>query len=315
MVQKKYFSPNANEKCVLCGGDSGYKFGTPIEQRQFYVEGSGQLCQKCFDKVYAHGNELPEKSSAGTSAEIELFPQHSNDEKFDYTVKYSDEYYDLYIKNFVPNQKKRLGYRFCKRMFDILVSLFGLLVASPFMLIIAIAVKLDSKGPIIFKQERMGKDGKPFHCYKFRSMKVDAPKNCATSVLGDPTQYLTRTGRVLRKLSLDELPQLFCCLIGTMSIIGPRPLVLTENNCNDMRMKLGVFAMRPGISGYAQVLGRDDVYYKNKAILDAEYVKNASLLFDLKLIFKTVQVVIKRDGNDAEKIGKEKKNEDCIDRK
>lgn len=307
MVQQKYFSPNANEKCVLCGGNSGYKFCTPIEQRQFYLEGSGQLCKKCFDEVYAHGNESLGNPSGDAPTEVESLPQHSNDEKFDYTIKYSDEYYDMYIKNFVPNQKRRLGYCFFKRMFDILISLFGLIVASPFMLIIAIAVKLDSKGPVIFKQKRMGRGGKPFNCYKFRSMKIDAPKNCATSVLGDPTQYLTRTGRILRKLSLDELPQLFCCLIGTMSIIGPRPLVLTESNCNDMRMKLGVFAMRPGISGYAQVLGRDDVYYKNKAILDAEYVKNASLLFDLKLIVKTVLVVLKREGNDAEKLQKEKK--------
>ena len=304
MVQQKDFSSDTTEKCVLCGGDSGYKQCTPIEQRQFYVEGSGQLCEKCFDKVYVQKNESLETPSEDVPTEAEALPQYPNEGEFDYKVKYSDEYYDMYIKNFVPNQKRRLGYRFFKRMFDILISLFGLIVASPFMLIIAIAVKLDSKGPIIFKQKRMGRGGKPFDCYKFRSMKIDAPKNCATSVLGDPTRYLTRTGRILRKLSLDELPQLFCCLIGTMSIIGPRPLVLTESNCNDMRMKLGVFAMRPGISGYAQVLGRDDVYYKNKAILDAEYVKKASLFFDLKLIVKTVLVVLKREGNDAEKIGK-----------
>lgn len=228
-------------------------------------------------------------------------------ENFDYRVKYSDEFYESFIRDFVPNTKKRLIYRFFKRFFDILISLIGLIIASPFMLVIAIAVKCDSKGPVIFKQKRMGKGGKAFNCYKFRSMKIDAPKDCATSVLGDPTQYITRTGKILRKLSLDELPQLFCCLIGTMSIIGPRPLVLTENNCNDMRMRLGVFAMRPGISGYAQVSGRDDVYYKNKAIMDAEYVKNASLLFDLKLMIKTVLVVVKREGNDSEKLGKQKK--------
>ncbi len=228
----------------------------------------------------------------------EAMPQIT-EENFDHTVKYPDEYYDEFIRNFVPNKKRRLLYRFVKRSFDILVSLIGLILTSPIMLIIAIAVKCDSKGPVIFKQKRMGRGGKEFNCYKFRSMKTDAPRDTATSVLGDASQYMTRTGKVLRKLSLDELPQLFCCLIGTMSIIGPRPLVLTENNCNDMRMQLGVFAMRPGISGYAQVKGRDDVYYKNKAILDAEYVKNASLWFDLKLMFKTVWVVLKREGNDA----------------
>lgn len=230
----------------------------------------------------------------------EAMPQIT-EENFDHTVKYSDEYYDEFIRNFVPNKKKRLFYRFIKRSFDILVSLIGLILTSPIMLIIAIAVKCDSKGPVIFKQKRMGRHGKAFNCYKFRSMKIDAPRDTATSVLGDASQYMTRTGKVLRKLSLDELPQLFCCLIGTMSIIGPRPLVLTENNCNEMRTQLGVFAMRPGISGYAQVKGRDDVYYKNKAILDAIYVKNASLWFDLKLMVKTVLVVIKREGNDAAK--------------
>ena len=150
----------------------------------------------------------------------------------------------------------------------------------------------------------MGKDGKVFTCYKFRSMKTDTPRDTATSLLTNPGQYLTRVGRVLRKLSLDELPQLWCVLIGTMSVIGYRPLVLTEAKCNEMRRRLGVFEMRPGISGYAQVQGRDDVYYKNKAILDAEYVKNASLGFDIKILFKTVAVVLKREGNDSEKIKK-----------
>lgn len=223
------------------------------------------------------------------------------DEKFDYKVKYLDDYYEKYIDSFEPNTKKRLFYRFVKRFFDIVVSFFGLILLTPLWIIIAIAIKCDSKGPVIFKQKRMGKDGKAFCCYKFRSMKTTAPRDCATSVLGNPEQYLTRTGKFLRKFSLDELPQLWCCLIGTMSIIGYRPLVLSEENCNTMRKRLGVFAVRPGISGYAQVHGRDDVYYKNKALMDAEYVKNASLWLDLNLIFQTVEVVLKRKGNDSEK--------------
>ena len=220
-------------------------------------------------------------------------------EPFDHTIEHSDTYYEQYIENFVPNKKKRLFYRFVKRSFDIVVSLLMLVVLSPIMLIIAIAIKCDSKGSVIFKQKRMGRNGKTFYCYKFRSMRTDAPRDCATSRLENPEQYQTRLGRFLRKTSLDELPQLWCVFVGSMSFIGYRPLVLTEENCNKMRSKLGVFAVRPGISGYAQVLGRDDVYYKNKAILDAEYVKNASLLFDLKLIVKTVLVVVKREGNDA----------------
>ena len=218
-------------------------------------------------------------------------------EPFDHTIEHSDTYYEQYIENFVPNKKKRLFYRFVKRSFDIAVSLLMLIALSPIMLIIAIAIKCDSKGSVIFKQKRMGKNGKTFYCYKFRSMRTDAPSDCATSRLENPEQYQTRLGRFLRKTSLDELPQLWCVFVGSMSFIGYRPLVLTEEKCNEMRSKLGVFTVRPGISGYAQVLGRDDVYYKNKAILDAEYVKNASLLFDLKLIVKTFLIVVRRDGN------------------
>lgn len=297
MIKNGNFSPNSNEKCVICGCSTGYKFNTPIEQRQFFVEGAGQLCRNCFAEVYSDANNLISSSVEDRSLRFEKAQQ--GEEPFDYKIQYSDEYYNLFIQKFVPNTKKRMLFRFVKRTFDIVSSFFGLLVLSPVMLIIAIAIKCDSKGPVIFKQQRVGRGGKPFNCYKFRSMKTTAPKNCATSVLGDPTQYLTRVGRILRKLSLDELPQLFCCLIGTMSVIGYRPLILKEENCNRMREQLGVFAMRPGISGYAQVLGRDDVYYKNKAILDAEYVKNASLWFDIKLIIKTALVVVRRDGNDT----------------
>ena len=238
---------------------------------------------------------------------IKAFDQEAFEEQydanvpFDHTVKHSDAYYEQYIQAFVPNQGKRTCYRIVKRGFDIIASLLMLILFAPIMLIIAIAIKCDSKGGVIFKQKRMGKGGKTFNCYKFRSMKIDAPKDCATSRLENPEQYQTRLGRILRKTSLDELPQLWCVLIGTMSFIGYRPLVLTEEKCNDMRRRLNVFSVRPGISGYAQVLGRDDVYYKNKAILDAEYVKNASLSFDLKLMFQTVAVVLKRKGNSDDK--------------
>ena len=212
-------------------------------------------------------------------------------------TEYSDAFYEELIANFKPNTKRRLLYRFAKRFFDIVVSATMLAVLWPLMLVIAIAIKCDSKGPAIFKQDRMGMGGKTFRCYKFRSMRTDAPKNCATSLLDHSVDYQTKVGKVLRRLSLDELPQLWCVLIGTMSFIGYRPLILNESNCNDIRKRLGVFAMRPGISGYAQVRGRDDVYYKNKAIMDAYYVKNASLSFDIKLVARTVAVVLKREGN------------------
>ena len=233
-------------------------------------------------------------------------PMPSDEAEIDFTVKYSDESYDAFIENFKQNKKRRLLYRFVKRSFDILVSLFFLLLFSPVMLVIAIAIKMDSRGPIIFRQERVGRNGKPFYCYKFRSMRVSTPHDMPTSQMARPERYVTRVGWVLRKLSLDELPQLICCLNGRMSFIGPRPLVLTEENCHHMRTRLGVYRMRPGISGYAQVNGRDDVYYKNKAIMDALYVRDASLWFDFKLLLQTVLVVIKRKGNNTGK--RRKKN-------
>ena len=218
-------------------------------------------------------------------------------ETIDYRIKYSDASYEEYISNFKPNTKRRLFYRFIKRATDIVVSMLALTVLSPVFLILAIIIKLDSKGPVFFRQTRIGKGGKPFICYKFRSMKITAPAYCPTSDFEDSDQHVTKIGKLIRRLSIDELPQLYCCLIGTMSLIGYRPLIPEESECNEMREKLGVFTFRPGITGYAQVVGRDEVYHKNKAILDAEYVKRASLMFDLKLIFQTVAVVLKKDGN------------------
>ena len=221
--------------------------------------------------------------------------------KLDCGVRYSDEFYERYVQNFQQNKKRRLFYRTMKRSFDIFFALFLLILFSPVMLLIAIAIKLDSRGPVIFKQQRVGRNGKLFYCYKFRSMRISTPRNVPTSQMAKPEIYVTRVGWVLRRLSLDELPQLFCCLVGTMSFIGPRPLVPSEEKCHAMREQLGVYRMRPGISGKAQVNGRDNVYYKNKAILDAEYVRDASLWLDLKLLLLTVVVVLKRKGNNAGK--------------
>ena len=294
------------EKCVVCGAETEYALDTPIGERQFFVESKGQLCQKCYQEIYEK-NKDDDMTDVSTEKDLELEKEKfiASDE-FDYKIEYPDAFYENYIKNFIPNKKKRWGYRFLKRSFDIIVSFIALIILSPIMLCIAIWIKCDSKGPIIFKQKRIGRNEEVFNCYKFRTMKIDAPRECATSLLENPDQYYTRIGKTLRRLSLDELPQLWNVFIGTMSFIGYRPLILTEEKCNEMRSRLGVFAVRPGISGYAQVCGRDDVYYKNKAILDAEYVKKASIWLDLKLIFQTVVVVLKREGNKAEE-GKKKK--------
>ncbi len=225
----------------------------------------------------------------------------------DYSKKYSNEFYESFIENFEKNTKSRWFYKLLKRFFDVLFSVILIILLSPVFLITAIAIKIDSKGSVLFKQKRVGKYGKIFTCYKFRSMKLDAPHECATSLLNDTKKDpYTRVGRVIRKLSIDELPQLFCVLFNTMSIIGYRPLIISEEKCNDMRMRLGVFDMKPGISGYAQVCGRDDVYYRNKALLDAEYVKKASLWFDIKIFFKTIKVVLCRTGNHTKKDKKAK---------
>jgi O-antigen biosynthesis protein WbqP len=231
--------------------------------------------------------------------DVATFPRTLDE--MDYSVEYSDEFYEDYINNFSKVTGNKTAYLIIKRVGDVFLSSVGLLVLWPVFLAIAVFIKLDSRGPVFFKQKRIGLHGKEFTCIKFRSMKIDAPKNAHTSLLENPEQYYTKVGRFLRKTSIDELPQLWCVLIGTMSIIGYRPLVPNEVKANNMRAQLGVFKMRPGISGLAQVKGRDEVYYKNKALLDAEYVKNASVLFDIKLVVQTVLVVLRREGNDAEK--------------
>lgn len=197
--------------------------------------------------------------------------------------------------------------RFFKRFFDIILSFLGIIILAIPMLIIAIIVKCDSKGPAIFKTERVGRNCKPFKFYKFRSMTTDAPKDCATRLL-DSNAYITKVGRFLRKTSLDELPQLFCIFVGSMSIIGPRPTGFSEQDLIDARKKNNSFSVRPGLTGLAQVNGRD-VLAENvemKAWYDGEYVKKITFWGDLKIFFKTIGIVFKQDGV---KEGTAKKNE------
>lgn len=187
-------------------------------------------------------------------------------------------------------------YRFLKRLFDILVSLAaGLMLLIP-MVIVAILIRLDSKGPAIFRQERMGKDGKVFTIYKFRTMSMDAPHELATREFTNSEEYMTKLSRILRRSSIDELPQLYNILRGDMSIVGYRPVCLTETELNDLRMRYGVFAARPGITGLAQVSGRDNIGYEEKALLDARYVAERSIKMDLWCLIQTVKVVISGEG-------------------
>ncbi len=183
-----------------------------------------------------------------------------------------------------------------KRGFDIGFSLLALILLSPLLLLIACIIKLDSKGCIFFKQKRVGKDGKPFLIFKFRTMSLDAPKEVASCKLSNPYRYITRIGRFLRRTSIDELPQLFNILKGDMTVIGPRPLVLSEKQIHILRKNAGVYAVRPGITGWAQVNGRDELSIWEKVEKDRYYTRNMSALLDCKIFFKTIFVVFKRLG-------------------
>ena len=185
---------------------------------------------------------------------------------------------------------------FFKRFFDILISFISIFAFSPILLIIAIAIKIDSRGPVFFKQKRYGRNKKPFNILKFRSMRVEAPKSVPTYGLADSDKYITKLGKFLRKTSLDELPQIFNIFVGQMSFIGPRPVILEEVDLIEERDKYGANALRPGISGWAQINGRDELGYVIKARYDGEYVKKISFIFDIKCLFGTFLKVLKKDG-------------------
>ncbi len=188
--------------------------------------------------------------------------------------------------------KTKPVYSFLKRTFDACVSACALVVLSPLLLIVALIIKLDSKGPVIFSQNRVGKNGNLFKIYKFRTMKVTAPSEMATADLSDPYTHITRVGRILRKTSLDELPQLFNVFKGDMSLVGPRPLIKSESDVHKLRMREGVYDVRPGVTGWAQVNGRDCVPAEEKVYFDKQYVVKRSIAFDLLILFKTVAVVL-----------------------
>lgn len=190
-----------------------------------------------------------------------------------------------------------LLYRAVKRSFDFLAALLLLAALLVPMLLVAFVIRLSSPGPAVFAQQRMGKGGKVFRIYKFRTMRREAPPELATSEFPDSGEYVTEIGRILRRTSMDELPQLVNILKGDMSFVGYRPVCLTEVKLNALREQYGVFAVRPGLTGLAQVMGREDLKYREKARLDAEYVSKRGLRLDLWCLIKTVEVVISGEGN------------------
>jgi len=187
-------------------------------------------------------------------------------------------------------------YLHVKRVIDIFLSAIGLILLSPVFLILVIAIKVDSPGPVLFKQKRIGIRKTYFNILKFRTMRIDTPRDTPTHLLENPEQWITRVGKFLRKTSLDELPQIWNILIGQMSIIGPRPALWNQFDLIEERDKYGANELKPGLTGWAQINGRDELPIEIKARLDGEYAEKISFGFDVKCFFGTIVNVLRGDG-------------------
>lgn len=187
-------------------------------------------------------------------------------------------------------------YKFIKRLADLICSLVGMILLSPLIIAVIIAIKLDSKGPVMFKQKRIGINKKTFNILKFRTMRIDTPKDTPTHLLDNPEQWITRVGRFLRKTSLDELPQILNIIKGDMSIVGPRPALWNQDDLIAERDKYGANDIRPGLTGWAQINGRDELPIEIKAKLDGKYVEKMGLIMDIKCFFGTFIAVFRSKG-------------------
>ena len=183
-----------------------------------------------------------------------------------------------------------------KRWIDILLALGGLIILSPLLALIALCIKMESKGPVFFRQTRLGKDLVPFEILKFRTMKTDTPKDMPTHLLSDPKQYITRFGVFLRRSSLDELPQCINILRGDMSVIGPRPALWNQADLIAARELVGANSIRPGLTGWAQINGRDELPIDRKATFDGDYVQKISFGFDVRIFFATFIKTLRAEG-------------------
>lgn len=192
--------------------------------------------------------------------------------------------------------QRQKNYIQIKRILDFVLSFFACIILSPVLILLCIAIKIDSKGPILFKQKRVGIHKTFFPIYKFRTMRIDTPKDMPTHMLANPEQYITRTGHFLRKSSLDELPQLFNILKGDMSFVGPRPALWNQDDLVAEREKYGANDVLPGLTGWAQINGRDELEIPVKAKLDGEYVKRMGFWFDMRCFFGTFTSVLHADG-------------------
>ncbi|MBP2114397.1 O-antigen biosynthesis protein WbqP [Paenibacillus silagei] len=187
-------------------------------------------------------------------------------------------------------------YMIVKQTLDFILALIGMLLLWPFFLIIAVVIKSTSKGPVLFRQKRLGRNKKEFYILKFRTMRTDTPSDMPTHLLQDPDFFITKVGKFLRKTSLDELPQIINILKGDMSIVGPRPALWNQYDLIAERDKYGANDIKPGLTGWAQVNGRDELPNEVKAKLDGEYTQRISLGLDLKVFCMTILSVLKSDG-------------------
>ena len=213
------------------------------------------------------------------------------------SFRFDEEIYENAITIDLSNVANKASalYSISKRTMDIVSSLVGLILLSPLFLLVAILIKLDSKGPIIFKQIRIGKNSKPFYIYKFRSMKIDAP-NLSTEEFINASDFTTKVGKFIRKTSIDELPQLVNILKGDMSIVGPRPVIEREVRLLELRKECNVDSILPGITGLAQINGRENIDDYEKVKYDFEYLSKINLVLDIKIIINTVLKVAKSEG-------------------
>ena len=213
------------------------------------------------------------------------------------SFRFDEEIYENAITIDLSNVANKASalYSISKRTMDIVSSLVGLILLSPLFLLVAILKKLDYKGPIIFKQLRIGKNSKPFYIYKFRSMKTDAP-NLSTEEFINASDFTTKVGKFIRKTSIDELPQLVNILKGDMSIVGPRPVIEREVRLLEIRKECNVDSILPGITGLAQINGRDNIDDYEKVKYDFEYLSKRNLVLDIKIIINTVLKVAKSEG-------------------
>lgn len=187
-------------------------------------------------------------------------------------------------------------YLIIKYIFDFLIAIIAIIILSPFFLVLSLIIAFDSKGPIFFIQKRIGANSKIFPIIKFRTLKIETPKDTPTHLLDNPDYYVTRVGRFLRKTSLDEIPQVFNIFLCQMSIVGPRPALWNQDDLMEERKKYGADKLRPGLTGLAQISGRDTLTIQDKARLDGEYFKKVSFGLDVKIFFITIAKVLKADG-------------------